>query len=190
MTIDLGIRMRAEELFVVDGLKQEEVATELGMATRTVANWSIEDEWVKKRREYRSFASQTRRYETLARLELIKKAATTLDPQLVYAFAALQKIVNMKKNGEVSVPSEPALSKRDIQTPQDAIMALWDAITYKLNHLLAQPDTIDLKKVEELKKAMALVEELKSRYRTKDDQTKGLSDESAAEIREKILGII
>lgn len=89
--IDQELRQRAEELYVIDALTLEQVAAATGISERTIQNWSVEDGWLVKRKEFKNAAFEIRKYKQIAKLKLIQDAVTSLDPQKIYAFARLDK---------------------------------------------------------------------------------------------------
>lgn len=191
MAKDFELRQRAEELYIIDGLTLEEVASEVGVSERTIANWSSEAGWKEKQREYRNAVSEIKRYTTLTRLKLIKDAMTSLDPQKIYAFAALERAVK-GQSADIGGYGDPPYERREIKTPQDAIDTLQEALERKLNIMLSQPDAISISGIKDMKQALALVDELKDKYRGKPDEAKrrGLSDDTVEEIKRRILGML
>ena len=189
MSRDLEDRERAEELYVIDGMTLEEVAKETGIPERTVQHWSAEDKWKARQKEYQNAASDIRRYTRLTKLKLIKAAMTSLDPQQVYAFAALERAT--ARDGEI--PPGPPLGKggeeREIRTPEEAVEALQEALERKLNLMLSQPGEISLKAMKDMKGAMALLDEMRAKYMGDDGKKKDklMSSEEIKKLREHLL---
>jgi len=161
MAHDFATQEKAEELYVLNGLTYDAIAEELEVSSRTIANWSAEGKWKQKRAEFRRASADIRRYATLTRLNLIKKAMRSTDPQTIYAFAALERAT---ANGPLpdapageSLPVEP----REIRTPEDAVKALEDAVSAKLNAMLANPEALNLRGIQDIKKSMDLIRTLK-----------------------------
>ena len=135
---------------------------------------------------------QKEKYETyFDNLEVGK-----VDNQAVYGYNAIlktildirQKIEDRKKEGEVETPGIV------IKTPEDAIAALQTAVENKLNAMLSQTGSVNFKGVQEMEKALSMIEKMKTRYSPDagDDDTQaegGLSDEAADMIRQQILGV-
>lgn len=189
--IDFERRDQARDIYVFGGLTLDRVSERTGISIQSLKKWSADEGWVAMRREYREAQSDIKRYTVLAKLEFIKNAMTTLDPQKAYAFSSLEnatKALEGKPAGESTQPAA-AVQTREIQTPHDAIKALDEAISFKLNLMLSNPEAVNLKAVKDLKDAMILVDELKTRYRGKEDRGKGLSDETVKEFRGKLLGV-
>ncbi len=199
--IDQELRQRAEELYVIDGMTLEAVAVETAISERTIQNWSVEDGWLAKRREYRNAAAEIRRYTTLTKLKLIKDAMTSLDPQKVYAFSALERATSKQPplspfaKGE-GVPENSPLEKggqgdlnRQINTPQEAIQALQEAVELKLRVMLGQPDALSLNAIKELKQSMELLDGMKAKYGNNEsaDKQEGVSPETIKKIRRDVM---
>lgn len=181
-------RERAEELYVIDGLTLEEVARETGIPERTVQHWSADDGWKLRQKEYQNAAADIRRYTRLTKLKLIKSAMTSLDPQQVYAFAALER-ATQASSGDYAVagPGEA----REIATPEDAVEALQEALERKLNLMLSQPGEISLKGMRDMKGAMALMDEMRKKYSgVEQKRKKQLDPETLKIIREQVYGIV
>jgi len=193
MAIDQETRLRAEELFVIDGMTLEDISQELEISDRTLANWSAEGGWKAKRREYRDAAGEIRRYSTLTRLKLIKDAMTSLDPQKIYAFAALEKVATTEPQSHRALePQEERseIAEREIKTPQDAINALGDAIEMKLRGMLVRPDALNLGAIKDLKQAMGLLDEMKIKYGVAEKKDKPATDEDRQRLVEEVDNIL
>lgn len=191
MTVEKDIRDRAEELYIIDGLTLEAVAEEAGASLGSVKRWAVDGGWGAKRREYQDAESEIRRYSRLARLKLIKDAMTSLDPQKIYAFAALERASTSFRQGEESAVAEAMADGVSIETPQEAIAALQEAISRRLNLMLAKPDVISLSGIKDMKKAMELVEEMKREFTGEKEEirSKQLDNSTIKRIREEIYGL-
>jgi DNA-binding helix-hairpin-helix protein with protein kinase domain len=188
MTIDFEVRQRAEELYILEGLTLMQVAERTGVPESTAKRWSSEGGWFDKRREYRRAQGEIRRNTVLYRLAILQKAMQSLHAQDAFAWASVEKTATDKILADAAAP---ALPQREIRTAQEAIDALQEAVERKLTVMLAQPDTLSLKAVKEVKDAMLTVDELKSRYSQTPEEAKrrGLSDETVEDIKRKILGM-
>lgn len=188
MAHDAAARKRAEKLYIVDRLTLEEVAGATGIALRTVQKWSSEDGWKAKRDEYREAEREIEHYTRLARLKLIKDVCESLDPQKIYAFAALERAVKGGA-GAMNSATIPSGKVREIHTPQDAVEALEEAIQNKLNVMLTRPEAINLSAIKDMKKAMELVEDLKAKHRPSEG--KSMTKEELTEfMKERIYGLL
>jgi hypothetical protein len=191
VAIDLDVRQRAEELFIIDGLTLQEVAGQMAISERTLANWSSEGEWVQRRREYQNAARDIKYYGKMTRLKLIKDAMTSLDPQKIYAFATLERTLAEPK-AELGNPKSEAgdqkLENIAISTPQEAITALQEAIDAKLRGMLARPEALNLSAIKELKQAMEMIDGMRIKYVGKEDKSdRLLSQDEIKAIREQVL---
>lgn len=190
MAIDQEIRQRAEGLYVFDGLTLDAVAADTGISERTIQNWSVEDGWAAKRREYKNAAAEIRRYTTLTKLKLIKDAMTSLDPQKVYAFSALEKAT--AKTIIENTPAPAQVTDRQINSPQEAIDALREAVDLKLRVMLGSPDNLSFGAIKDLKQSMELLDSMQAKYVPAGSgapERKGLSDETVEDIKKRILGL-
>ena len=185
MAYDYSVQERAEELFVLNGLPYEDVAAELDVSVRTLANWGSDGKWQQKRKEFRSASADIKRYATLTRLNLIKKAMKSTDPQAVYAFAALERATQTGALPDVPPVETP---KREIKTPEDAVNALQDAVEAKLNLMLGNPAEINLGGIKDIKKALEMINDMRPE-KEKTPERQGLSDEVVDDIKRRILGI-
>ena len=184
MTTDREIRDRAEELYVIDALPHEAVADETGVPIWTIKRWSTDGAWKTKQREYRNAEAEIKRYSRLARLKLIKDAMSSLDPQKIYAFAALERASALSAHGAEGMAQgddyDPA---QEIKTPQEAIAALQEAISRKLSLMLSKPDAISLSGIKDMKKAMELVEQMRTKH---EEESRSEKDKDRLLTREEI----
>ena len=184
------IRERAEELYVVDGLTYEQVAKTTGVAASTLKRWADEGQWGARKKEYRQALTSIERNAVLLRKGLIEKALSSLDPQDVYAVARLEAVMNRRKTGEPAALTAP--ETRDIKTPQDAVETLQEAIELKINRMLSQPEALDLSAVKDIKKALELIEDFKTRYEPEkpEGKKKSIDPETLKKIREEVYGFV
>lgn len=188
MTTDFEIRERAEELYVIDGLTLEETAKAAGVSERTIQLWSAEEKWRDRQKEYRNAASEIKRYTRLTKLKLIKGAMTSLDPQAVYAFAALER-ATVREPSETETGVETPC--RDIKTPEEAVEALEEAVRLKLNRMLSRPDTLKLSAIKDMQKALELIEKMKTEYKPETEKKETATEEDKKRLIDevdKILG--
>ena len=187
MAKDFELRERAEELYVIDGLSLEQVSKATGVIERTLSNWSTEGGWKDLRAEYREAIRGIRRYTVLIKLKLIKDAMTTLDPQKIYAFAALERAVKGGSDEE-SIPASDA-ETRKIRTAEDAVEALQEAVQQKLNMMLSRPNVISLAGIRDMKKALELLEQMRPATKKQETAKKQLDPETLRIIREEVYGL-
>lgn len=191
MAIDPAVRARARELYCSDGLTYDQVSEQTGVPAGTIHRWARAEAWRQRRSRIQSDLSQIDRGTVRLRRLLVDRAletleAGTVDPQVIYAVARMESVA--RKATEFI--NDDLVDTIQIRSPEDAVQALQDAIERQLNRFLAQPETLNLSSVKDLKKSLELVDELRARYvPTNDGQVKGLTDERADEIRRKILGI-
>lgn len=193
MTHEFEVHQRCEELYVLEGRTLEETAGDAGVPLRTVEAWSAAEGWAEKRREYRRALGEIKRNTVLYRLNLLKEAMHTLHPQNAFAWATVERVAaSGSGDGKQERPqAEEVAEAREIRTAQDAVEALQEALDRKIRGLLSRPDELNLKALKDMKQAMSLLDEMRSRWTEKPDEArrKGLSDETVEDIRRRILGI-
>lgn len=177
---------RAEELYCVDGLTYDQVASEMGIAQSTLKRWGKKYNWAAKREEIRQALSSIRVNKIKLRAELIKNCLETLAPMDAFAVAKIEDIAIKAQELKQETPKEVKI--REIKTREDAVAALSEAIEIRLNQLLSLPEQLDFKALKDLRQAIELVEEMKP---DKDGKIKkqGLTPEMADQFRKQILGI-
>ena len=122
----------------------------------------------------------------------------TVDNQAVYGYNAIlktileikQKIEDRKKAGEADdIPDSGIM----ITTTSDTVNALQSAVSNKLNIMLSQTGAVSLKGVQEMEKALALIEKMKTRYQSEVEEKEPVTTEEDKKrlINEvdKILGV-
>jgi transposase len=185
------IRERAEELYIIDGLIYEDVATETGVSVSQLKRWGQASGWRERRREYRQAQTSIRHSVMLAKEKLIKSVIDTEDTQKAYAFSSLvtSSAAIEKAAGEHRAPT--AGPTRIIKTTQDAVEALQEAVAKKINTMLSEPGALSFAAIKDTKQAMEMVEQLRAKYKPEDETGKaeGLSDDTAEEIRKEIFGL-
>ena len=107
----------------------------------------------------------------------------------------LKTILNIREKTDAAINTGKAVEAVDpvsITTPEEAVSALETAVERKLNLMLSQPDTVSMRSVQEMEKALALIAKLKARYVADSGETQGeggLSNETVNEINRRMLGI-
>ena len=108
--IDWETRELAEELYIVEGQTYEAVAERTGVSLSQLKRWGADGGWPERKREYRQSLSDIRRETVRLRKELLKQAVTSLDPQNVYAFAAIERACAPKADAKASKENPDAAS--------------------------------------------------------------------------------
>lgn len=185
------IRERAEELYIIDGLTYDEVATETGVSVSQLKRWGADSGWRERRREYRQAQTSIRHSVMLAKEKLIKSVVEHEDPQKAYAFSSLVSSAAIIEKSATEHKAPTAGPTRIIKTPQEAVEALREAVQRKINTMLTQPGELSFAAIKDTKQAMEMVEQLAARYKAAEDEDTpgGLSDEAAEAIRKQILGL-
>jgi transposase-like protein len=210
---DFEMRQQAHDLYVIGGLTFAQVAQATGVSESQLKRWSAEErewaarrneadpkDWPDLRKEFRSSQSSAARQAVVLRALLISNALSSKGEFKSVLSAATWEKTQQQGSGargqgpvvaEPSPPTAPAGDLPVIKTPQDAVCALEELVNRKLNLLATQPGLLNFQAVKDVKQTLALIDELKGKYRP-DEQTgqaPGLSDEAADEIRRQFLGI-
>lgn len=165
--------------------------------------------WNDQRKDFVLALSSIRRDSVLLRAKLIGNALGEPEFKKVLSAAMWEKTQNqgpgVRGQGPVGVGQAsrlpvaedaqegmpaPLTPSPPIRTPQEAVAGLEEALAGHLQAMLAGRKSIDLKALKDFRDCLALVEELKTKYKPdeKTGQAPGLSDELAEQIRQKILG--
>ena len=185
-------RERAEELYIYDGLTYEAVAVETGVSEAQLKRWGADGHWKARKKEHRAELTDIRRNQVRVRKRLIDAAVNSLDPQQVYAFAALEKLAIAKAGLPVSPPEGRRIeldALPEINTPADAVDALQQVVELKLGRMLQGADDVSLSKIKEMKQALELIEKMKEKYSPDDGDKKDrvLDAEAIKRLREQLL---
>jgi hypothetical protein len=126
---------------------------------------------------------QKDRYEAYFRSLPIGK----IDNQALYAYSAILKTLVDLSNREPAQTAEPVEGARRIETEEDAVAALQEAVERRLNCLLAKPETVTLGAIKEMKQALELVKKMRDEM-VKDASTgsKAIDQETLRKVREEL----
>lgn len=115
--IDLEIRYRGEEMYIVDGLTFEQVAAETGVSVTQLKNWSAADGWREKREEYRRTRKDLQSTLLTLRKNMAERAKNDPDPQNIYAFIRLETLADRKekKHEVVAKIDKPTIFLENIE---------------------------------------------------------------------------
>lgn len=163
----------AQELYCVARLTFDQVAEETGVAASTLKRWSATYEWRDKREKLAQAEADLQADTIMARSVMLKKLIENKDAQTSFAVASLESLA--MKQAEAARAQKLMSAAREnelhpIRTQQDAVAALEKAVELKLNRLLQSPEELDFRTVQDVRKAMELVKELKdSKVKNNDD---------------------
>lgn len=183
---------QAQEMYCVDRLSFDAVAEKMGVAASTLKRWSEKYGWREKRDEIALAESDIRADFVKARSGMLKKLITDQGAQDAFAVSALENLALAKEKAarEGQMAQAAKAPTREIKTAEDAVDALSEAVSTKLNMMLVDPGTVDFKAIKDLRQAMDMIEQMRPRTDKEDaPRAKGVSLESADEFRKKILGI-
>lgn len=190
MAYSIEVRERAENLFVVEGMKYDQIALATGVCPRQLKHWSKKEDWLGKRAEVRRANRDSRRNMALLRSRLLAKACETLDLQTITTLAGLERAVDGRSIGEALAGGGLADSEHPMKpgNPQDIVEALRTALAGKMSSIASRPHKLASGDIKEVAAFLDAIERLEARYLPKE-KPKGLSKETVEEIRRKILGL-
>ncbi len=188
---DLTIRYRAEDLYVESRLTAEETAARTGASVSTIKRWAVEGKWSEMRRERMETRRTIKANLVKIRGKLAQRAADNPESKDIYALARLEELAQGDRKKESTEPSPaPVVNPRSIRTPGEAVDALQEVIEKKLNMLLAVPDTVSLKGIQELEKALGMIAKMREKYAPgKTGKKTQLAPETLDAIREQVYGL-
>lgn len=182
----------AQELYCVNRLTFAQVAKEVGVAVSTLKRWAQKFEWRDKRDKLAQAEADLRADTILARSAMLKELILSRDAQTGFAVASLESLALKQAEAAKAGKLIEAASRaelREIRTNEEAVAALEEAVELKLNQLLQSPSDLDFKAVQDVRKAMALIQEMKPKGKDGKQEKRGLSVEAADAIRRDILGV-
>lgn len=181
---------KAEELYCVDGQSFDAVATLTGVAASTVKRWSERYNWQEKKEKIRQALSSIRTNTILLRARLIENCMTTLAANDAFAVASLESMAQKAAAAAAKNQLTPKAPEtlREIKTDEDAVAALEEAVQIRLNSMLSNPGQISLAAVKDMKQALALVRDLKTRADAAegDKRAKVIDASELKELREQL----
>lgn len=180
----------AQELYCVARLTFEQTAEETGVAVSTLKRWSDKFDWRAKRAKLAQAEADLRADTILARSAMLKALIKSKDAQTGFAVASLETLAIKQAEAAraqklMSVSAQKEL--REIHTQEDAVNALQEAVQLKLNQLLQSPEDLDFRAMQDVKKAMDMLTEMKPKENQKQRVSKGTSAELTRKI-EELLG--
>jgi len=113
--IDMEIREHAEELYIIDGLTFEAVATETGIGRNTLKKWAKAEGWKERRREYRSSRRRIEEKTQQLRIKLVDTAINDPEnPLAAYKFAAVERLIleRQKKKATATATAVEKIAKK------------------------------------------------------------------------------
>lgn len=97
MTVPIDTRMKARELFIIEGKSLTNASKMTGISERTLASWSAAEKWVEKRKKYLQALEDIDKNIFVIYAGVAKKAAESLDPQDVGMVLKLEEIIRKRK---------------------------------------------------------------------------------------------
>lgn len=182
---------QAQELYCVDRLSFDAVSERTGVAASTLKRWSEKYGWREKREQIAMAESDIRANFVLGRSSMLQKLLDAQDAQSAFAVASLEKLaMEQAKAAREGGTAHEINPGKPIETMADAAEALHQAVQQKLALLLSDPGQVDFKAVQDIRKAMELVQAMTPVEESgQAAKAKGLTPERAEEFRKQILGI-
>lgn len=188
-----GTVWKAQELYCVDRLSFDKVATLTGVAASTLKRWADTYRWREKREEIAQAESDIRINTIRARKSVLDKLLQAEGgkeaSQVAFAVASLESLAmkqqELAAQGKIAARTEAA--PVTIATVDDAAAVLKQAVEGRLAHLLAGPEGVTLAAVKEVIACLDMM----AKYTRQDAAAAAptaLSAESAQALREA-LGI-
>ena len=183
---------KAQELYCADRLSFDKVAAMVGVAASTLKRWADKYSWREKREELAKAESDIRLNKILARAKTIETLLQNPRADLAFAVSSLETLA--LKEAEIAMQGvraeQEASHEIRIETKQDAIKALREAIEHKLNTLLVSPQALELRQVKDVAASLDLLDELEAALPTdpQNEAKLGLDQKMAASLR-KALGL-
>lgn len=196
--IDLVRRFEAEEAYITGSMSLEQLAASTGISVRQLERWSADEGWSEKRAEYRKKFADIKLSTVRLRRKIIKNALVTLNPMDVFAVGTLEKLAlaaEKKASTQTLPPAAEADERGDLPYPQEiktaaeAVEALKSVVETRLQRMLMQPDSIDLKAVKDVKQSLDLIEKMQRQAAPEaeaDPTEKLLSEQAIRDIREQL----
>jgi DNA-binding XRE family transcriptional regulator len=111
------LREEAEELYIIEGLTYDDAAKKTGISVQTLKKWGAAEGWAERKHEYRESLKSIRTNMTLLRQRLAAQAATSLDPQAIYALVRLQNaaVKDEKKTETADTADRPRIFLENLE---------------------------------------------------------------------------
>jgi len=161
-----------------------------GRAARAEAAVAIQDAATNPQSFLSALLEQKERYEEYFKTLPIGK----IDNQALFAYSNILKtLVDLSAKAQ-SVATQAAVdSRREIESDEDALAALEEVISTKLNRMLANPETVSFAAIKDVKQTLDLLRDMRAKAKCAEKDggpsTTGLTPEAAEAIRKNILGI-
>ena len=168
-----SIRIQAEDLYVIDCLSVPQICTKLELKKCTVYRWCNNDNWKLKRDEYIRQLGSIRKNIRRLRYLLSEKAVSTLDAQDIYAFERMERL-SRKYDDDINDGED----QQGEITPEDIKQAADKALKR-----LSQSKNL---KINEIKEALRLAEEMRNRDSQNEKKQKESVDKISPQTLEKV----
>lgn len=200
MAYSLALRYRAEDLYVAQGMTYEQLSEFLNVDIRTLKSWGEGDpekkdprSWFDKRKVYAEEHGELLLNEVSAASKLMQQAADTGDPSIAKAAAALSKRLLDRSETQAAELREffkNRVNIRELQSPAEAVDAVWEALQYKISVLFSDPSEISSGAINEINKCLELWGKMEAQYKAETKKAaRGISIKQKEILGSKYLGM-
>lgn len=115
-----------------------------------------------------------------------------VDNQATFAYAAILKaILDMRDKAAKNAPEPMPEIQVPIQTPEEAVSAIRQALEIRVNRMLGAPEKIDAGALKQLKESFEFLEKMEKQYAGEAGKPRKqtVNAETIAAIREQIYGL-
>jgi len=183
---------QAQEMFCVLRQTYHQIAENTGIAASTLKRWGNEYGWTAKRAEFAQAEADIRADTVLARSAMLKELLASRNPVVGFAVAKLEELALQQARAEREgrmAEIKAAGRRRPINSPAEAAEALQEAVERKLALMLAGPGEVDLKAVQGVRDALALIDSMRPAGRKEKAGARGISRETIEKVEKEILGM-
>jgi hypothetical protein len=187
---------RCEDSYCVDGLTFDQVAGLTGVSISTLKRWSERYDWQQKREDIRRARSAIRTGRVLLHSKLIENCLKTLNPQDAFAVASIDGVVQRaaeaaRRNAADAGAFQEADRTREIRTDAEAVAALEEAVQIRVGRLLANPDALNFRAMQDIGKVMEFLKDLRAKAApgVEAETRKAIDPETLKTVREQIYGL-
>ncbi|HML52870.1 MAG TPA: hypothetical protein PKC79_02125 [Solidesulfovibrio magneticus] len=183
---------RAEELWCVDGLTFDEVATRTRVAASTLKRWAEKYGWRAKRDEIRQALASIRADTIRLRARLIQNCLASMNAMDAFAVAKMEEMaIKAAELSDKRAEAAPAgLPMREIATEADAVAALEEAVGLRLNAMLASPDKVTLTTLREVKQVLDLLKDMRAAAGAAAEKTPGRENGLSADTADRLRALL
>lgn len=183
------IVFQAQELYCVDRLTYEAVSTRLKIAQSTLKRWGKDYDWRGKREQLARAEADIRANTYLARAKMLAKVVDEGGALDAFAVAKLETLALDQARFKIeTAPESASAAPVAFDTPAQAAELLEKTLEKRLGSLLANPETINLKAIKELRDCFDYLAQMRGRSDDETEAGKPLSPDNVAHIKNILAG--